>query len=73
MNKKQFCSELAKLLQKTEQHKDLAQLEYYKDKNGEEWVTPAWKTEEGGCFGKSICVTADSETAIIKDVLKGIE
>ena len=73
MKKRTFCEKLCLLLQETEQHKDLAQLEYYKDKNGEEWVTPAWKTEEGGYFGKSICVTADSETAIIKDVLKGIE
>ena len=73
MNKKEFCKELAKLLQNTGQHEDLMELQYYKDLDNEEWVRPVWRTATGGYFGKPICVTADSEIAIIKDVLRGIE
>ena len=37
MTKEKFCEELCKLLQETDQHRDLARLEYRRDANGEEW------------------------------------
>lgn len=72
MNKAQFCREFCQLLQKTERYSDLADLEYRKARDGE-WVTPAWRKENGGFYGSPIDVTADSETSMIKDILKGIE
>ena len=72
MTKRTFCTKLCELLQQTDECRDLMQLEYHEDIHGEEWVTPIWKSENGGYFGKSISVTADSMTAIIKDVLRGI-
>ena len=73
MKKRTFCEKLCLLLQQTEQHKDLRALAYHKDPDGEEWVQPFWSNDTAWTAGRSICVTADSETAIIKDVLKGIE
>lgn len=72
MTKEMFCTEFCKLLQKTEQHKDLTQLVYTMDADGDEWVVAIWKTRSG-LHGKPIDVTADSETAMIKDILRGIE
>lgn len=72
MTKEMFCTEFCKLLQKTEQHKDLAQLVYTMGDDGDEWVMAIWKTRSG-LYGKPIDVTADSETAMIKDILRGIE
>lgn len=72
MTKEMFCTEFCKLLQKTEQHKDLTQLVYTMGDDGDEWVMAIWKTR-CGLRGKPIDVTADSETAMIKDILRGIE
>ena len=75
MEKKDFCEELCKLLQKTEQHRDLARLEYRTDTNGKEWAVPFWQSPntDHQYEGRPINVTADSETAIIKDVIRGLE
>ena len=73
MTKYEFCNEFCGLLQTTEQYKDLAELTYYKDENEDEWVRPHWRTPAGEFVGRRICVTADSETAMIKDILRGIE
>ena len=73
MDKFEFCNKLCELLQQTEQHKNLKALTYYTDPDGDEWVRPFWEHDKSWYAGRSICVTADSETAIIKDVLRGIE
>lgn len=73
MNKAQFCREFCQLLQKTDQHKDLEDLIYQIDDKGEELVMPVWSTTGLTYNGKPVNVTADSETAMIKDILKGIE
>ena len=75
MEKKEFCEELCALLQKTNQHGDLARLEYRKDTNGGEWAVPFWQSpnRDHQYEGRPIDITADSETAIIKDVIRGIE
>lgn len=75
MTKEKFCEELCKLLQETDQHRDLERLEYRRDANGEEWAVPFWQSPntDHQYEGRPINVTADSETAIIKDVLRGLE
>ena len=74
MEKDKFCRELGKLLSKTERFEDLICLEYDKGDDGE-YVTPYWwdDASKRGYAGARIDVTADSETAIIKDVLRAIE
>ena len=74
MKKELFCKELCALLHKTEQYEDLVDLKYNKEKNGE-YVTPYWwdSLNQRKYEGRRIDVTADSETAIIKDVLAAIE
>ena len=74
MTKGQFCEELWALLHKTDQYEDLVELSYSSEKDGE-YVTPYWwdSLNQRKYAGRRIDVTADSETAIIKDVLKGIE
>lgn len=74
LRKEMFCSDFAKLLKTTEHFADLEGLYYTEDTAGEEFVVPVWKQPDGlNRIGSPICVTADSETAIIKDVLKAIE
>ena len=74
MTKKKFCEELCALLIKTGQHDELVELEYQARETGE-WVIPHWwdPINQRRYTGKAINVTADSMTAIIKDVLAGIE
>ena len=74
MTKELFCKELCGLLLKTRQYEDLVDLEYSKEESGE-YVTPYWwdSINQRKHAGMRICVTADSEIAIIKDVLAGIE
>ena len=74
MTKGQFCEELWALLHKTERFEDLVDLKYSDEESGE-YVTPYWwdAMNQRTYAGRRINVTADSETAIIKDVLNGIE
>lgn len=74
MTKELFCKELCSLLHKTDQYEDLVELSYSHERDGE-YVTPYWwdSVNQRKYAGRRIDVTADSETAIIKDVLRGIE
>lgn len=74
MDKATFCEELAWLLGKTDQYSDIVGLEYSMEPNGE-YVTPIWwdSINQKRFRGKKIDVTADSERALIIDVLHGLE
>ena len=74
MKKELFCKELGALLCKTEQYEDLIGLKYSSEESGE-YVTPYWwdSFNRRKYEGRRIDITADSEIAIIKDVLKAIE
>ena len=74
MKKDKFCKELGKLLSRTERFEDLMSLEYVKEEGGE-YAIPYWwdDANKRGFAGARIDITADSETAIIKDVLRAIE
>lgn len=75
MDKATFCEELAWLLGKTDQYSDLVGLEYSMDPLEGEFVTPIWwdSVNQKRFRGKKIDVTADSERAIVLDVLHGLE
>jgi len=64
-NKKTICNDLVPILQKTRDLKNLEALVYSIDEDNREWVTPIFKNARG----KRINVTADSEIAMIRDVL----
>lgn len=74
MKKELFCKDLCALLHKTERYGNLVDLKYSQEEGGE-YVTPYWWDSLNcrKCAGRRIDVTADSETAIIKDVLAAIE
>lgn len=74
MKKKDFCTAFCRLLVKTERYEDLIDLEYSMEPNGE-YVTPIWwdSINQKRFRGKRIDVTADSERALIIDVLHGLE
>lgn len=67
-NKQAICTKLTGLLNDTRQGKDIIALVYAKDEHNEEFVTVHWLNG----YKKKICVTADSGTALIKDVLQAI-
>lgn len=68
-NKFETTHLLQKLLQSTRQYADLKELKYQVWEDNEEIVEAEF---ENG-FVTSICVTADSCLALIKDVVKGLE
>ena len=63
-----ICKELAKLLKLTRNQSDLKALRYEILDNGEEIVTVEW--EGGG--RKVVCVSMDSGTAMIRDIMCAI-
>ena len=74
MDKAEFCKELAWLLGKTERYSDLVGLEYSVSPDEGEFVTPLWwdSVNQKRFRGKKIDVTADSERAIVLDVLHSL-
>ena len=64
-----ICKELAKLLKLTRNQSDLKALRYEILDNGEEIVTVEW--EGGG--RKVVCVSMDSGTAMIRDIMQAID
>lgn len=67
-NKKEICSLFLKALQATRGGEDLTALDYRKTEDGEEWVLMTYKNG----YQKAVCVTADSGTALMKDILKEV-
>ena len=65
-NKKRFVHELGKLLGKYAYRLNIKNFEYLKAENGEEYVLISFN--DG--FQKRICITGDSELAIMLDVAK---
>lgn len=63
-NKQQVCEKLLELLNMTRAGEDIIALTYAKDEYNEEYVTIQW----GNGYRQSVCVTADSEIALIRDV-----
>lgn len=68
-NKDLICKELAKLLKLTRNQSDLKAIRYEILDNGEEIVTVEW---EGGGH-KVVCVSMDSGTAMIRDIMRAID
>lgn len=68
-NKFETTKLLQKTLQSTRQFEDLRSLQYRIWEDGEEIVEAEF---ENG-FVISICVTADSGVALIRDVMRGLE
>ena len=64
-----ICKELAKLLKLTRNQSDLKALRYEILDNNDEIVTIEW---EGGCR-KVVCVSMDSGTAMIRDILRALQ
>ena len=64
-----ICKELAKLLKLTRNQSDLKALRYEILDNNDEIVTIEW---EGGCR-KVVCVSMDSGTAMIRDIMCAID
>lgn len=65
-NKKKFVHELGKLLGKYIYRLNIKEFEYLKMENGEEYVMILFN--DG--FQKKICITGDSELAVMQDVAK---
>lgn len=68
-DKKVICELLTKTLQATRNGEDVTEIIYDRDEHGEEYATV--KFNNG--YSKRICVTADSGTSLIKDVLRGMD
>ena len=64
-----ICKELGKLLKLTRNQSDLKALRYEILDNNDEIVTIEW---EGGCR-KVVCVSMDSGTAMIRDIMCAID
>lgn len=67
-DKKQICDLLTTLLQATRNGEDVAAINYERDDAGEEFATLVFKNG----YKKKVCVTADSGTSLIKDVLANL-
>ncbi|MBR0485910.1 MAG: hypothetical protein IJJ69_14235 [Oscillospiraceae bacterium] len=65
-NKKKFVHELGKLLGKYVYRLNVKEFDYQKDEQGEEFVLISFN--DG--FQKKICITGDSELAVMQDVAK---
>lgn len=65
-NKKKFVHELGKLLGKYVYRLNIKEFKYLKMENGEEYVMILFN--DG--FQKKICITGDSELAVMQDVAK---
>ena len=63
-DKAKITKELLKLLAMTSEYEDLEELEYVKEKNGEEWVIGTFASG----YTRRICVTANSGIALIRQV-----
>lgn len=66
-NKKRFVHELGKLLGKYAYRLNIEEFEYLKMENGEEYVIISFND---GFNQKSVCITGDSELAIMQDIAK---
>lgn len=63
-NKAIICELLTKTLQATRNGADVTGITYQQDETGDEYATVHFKNG----YKKRICVTADSGTALIRDV-----
>ena len=72
-DKKLICEELCKVLQLTRNNHDLVALRYEEIGSHEELVIAEWKDKNGHRSGISINVTADSGTAMIRDIMRCID
>ena len=68
-DKKVICELLTKTLQATRNGKSIASIIYNREGNGEEYATINFNNG----FSRRVCVTADSGTSLIKDVLRGMD
>lgn len=74
IRKKQILNEFLHCLQMTERFGKLSRLDYVQDtERGEEYVVPEFFIGNGEqvlyAKGNRICVTADSDVAMLKDIL----
>ena len=68
-NKQEICNLLLKALQATRGGEDITALDYVNDKEvGVETVTMHYKNG----YAKTMDVSCDSGTALIKDIMKGV-
>lgn len=67
-DKKLICELLTTTLQATRGGEDITAIMYDKDDAGEEFATLVFKNG----YKKRVCVTADSGTSLIKDVLANV-
>lgn len=67
-DKKLICELLTKTLQATRNGEDVTKIIYSKDDAGEEFATLVFKNG----YKKRVCVTADSGTSLIKDILANL-
>lgn len=65
-NKKTICELLTKTVQETQGGEDVTEILYAKRDDGEEFATIIFKNG----YKKPVCVTADSGTALIRDVMR---
>ena len=65
-DKKTICELLTKTLQATRNGEDVTEIIYDRDEAGEEYATVRFTNG----YSKRVCVTADSGTSLIKDVLR---
>lgn len=67
-DKKIICALLTKTLQATRNGEDVAKIIYSRN-DGEEYATVKYNNG----YSKRVCVTADSGTSLIKDILRGMD
>ena len=68
-DKKAICELLCKTLQATRNGADIISIQYTDDyTSGEEYAVITFKNG----YAKQICVTADSGTAMILDIVRGV-
>ena len=67
-DKKIICALLTKTLQATRNGEDVAEIIYSRN-DGEEYATVKYNNG----YSKRVCVTADSGTSLIKDILRGMD
>lgn len=77
IRKRQILNEFLHCLQMTERFRKLSRLEYVQDtERGEEYVIPEFFIGDGEqafyAKGNRICVTADSDVAMLKDILTNL-
>lgn len=67
-NKRMFVEALGELLTKHDSRSDIDHFEYIKTEYDEEYVRVVFKN----CYTKMVCVTFDSNLAIMLDVAKAL-